>query len=73
MKNDSPSKIFHQKSWLQRLFESDIFNISLAMQYLFTTKEVGIISYLGKYLNMNALDAFNNVLVKIIFCECLLT
>lgn len=57
VKNDSLSKIFNQKSWLQRLFESEIFDISLAMQYLFTTKETGITSYLGKFnlifLNLN--------------------
>ena len=36
-----------KKSWLLRLFESDVFDASIAMQYLYTAKEPGVLSYLG--------------------------
>ncbi|MFH4978311.1 hypothetical protein AB6A40_005020 [Gnathostoma spinigerum] len=38
------------QSWLLRLFESKLFNISIAMQYLFKAKEGGVLHYLGNRL-----------------------
>jgi len=36
-------------SWLLRLFESQIFNMSYAIGYLFTSKEPGVQQYIGKH------------------------
>lgn len=50
-----PSLILHstssQQSWLLRLFESSVFNMSIAIQYLFNSKEPGVLTYLGKLLH----------------------
>ncbi|UXI21511.1 hypothetical protein NH340_JMT07454 [Sarcoptes scabiei] len=45
--NDSEQK---QKSWLLRLFESKLFNMNIAITYLFNSKEPGVLSYLGNRL-----------------------
>lgn len=37
-------------SWLLRLFESNCFDVGIAMQYLHTAKEIGVASYLGNRL-----------------------
>jgi hypothetical protein len=37
-----------KQSLLLRLFESKLFNMSIAIQYLFNSKEPGVLSYLGK-------------------------
>lgn len=37
------------KSWLLRFFESQVFNMSYAIAYLFTSKEPGVQQYIGKY------------------------
>lgn len=36
------------KSWLLRFFESQVFNMSYAIGYLFTSKEPGVQQYIGK-------------------------
>ncbi|KAL3889101.1 hypothetical protein ACJMK2_001456 [Sinanodonta woodiana] len=36
-----------QSSWLLRLFESKLFNMSIAVSYLFNSKEPGVQTYLG--------------------------
>lgn len=36
-----------QQSWLLRLFESELFNMNIAITYLFNSKESGVLSYLG--------------------------
>ena len=36
-------------SWLLRLFESKLFDMSLAVTYLFNSKEQGVQTYIGKY------------------------
>lgn len=36
-----------QSSWLLRLFESKLFDMSIAIQYLFNSKEPGVQSYIG--------------------------
>ena len=36
------------QSWLLRLFESKMFDASMAVHYLFNSKEPGVLSYLGK-------------------------
>uniref|UniRef100_A0A7E4VEF4 Phosphatidylinositol 4-kinase beta n=1 Tax=Panagrellus redivivus TaxID=6233 RepID=A0A7E4VEF4_PANRE len=46
------------KSSLLRLFESPLFDITICMQYLFKTKETGVLSYLG-----NKLFKFDNNIV----------
>lgn len=38
-----------KQSWLLRLFESKLFNMSIAISYLFNSKEPGVQTYLGKY------------------------
>ena len=37
-------------SWLLRLFESKLFDMSIAIAYLFNSKEPGVIAYLGNKL-----------------------
>ena len=37
-----------QKSWLLRLFESKLFDMSIAVNYLFNSKEPGVQMYIGK-------------------------
>lgn len=37
-----------QKSWLLRLFESKMFDMSIAVNYLFNSKEPGVQMYIGK-------------------------
>uniref|UniRef100_H2Z9X0 Phosphatidylinositol 4-kinase beta n=1 Tax=Ciona savignyi TaxID=51511 RepID=H2Z9X0_CIOSA len=39
-------------SWLLRLFESQVFDMSIALQYLFHSKEPGVMAYLGNKLFM---------------------
>uniref|UniRef100_A0A0M3K3D5 Phosphatidylinositol 4-kinase beta n=1 Tax=Anisakis simplex TaxID=6269 RepID=A0A0M3K3D5_ANISI len=38
------------QNWLLRLFESDVFTVVIAMQYLFNTKEAAVLHYLGNRL-----------------------
>uniref|UniRef100_A0A8R1TQK8 Phosphatidylinositol 4-kinase beta n=1 Tax=Onchocerca volvulus TaxID=6282 RepID=A0A8R1TQK8_ONCVO len=38
------------RSWLLRLFESDLFDIRIAIQYLSSHKEAGVLNYLGNRL-----------------------
>nr|CAB3264848.1 phosphatidylinositol 4-kinase beta-like [Phallusia mammillata] len=42
----------HKKSWLLRLFESQVFDMPIALQYLFHSKEPGVMAYLGNKLFM---------------------
>lgn len=37
-----------KQSWLLRLFESKLFTMHIAVQYLFNSKEPGVLSYLGR-------------------------
>lgn len=39
-----------KQSWLLRLFESQVFDVSIAIQYLFKSKEPGVLTYLGNRL-----------------------
>ena len=50
-----------QTSWLLRLFESKLFDMSIAIQYLFNSKEPGVQTYLGEYCCLS-----------IISCSCVL-
>ena len=38
-----------KQSWLLRLFESKLFDMSIAITYLFNSKEPGVQTYIGKY------------------------
>ena len=38
-----------KQSWLLRLFESKLFDMSLAITYLFNSKESGVQTYIGEY------------------------
>ena len=38
-----------KQSWLLRLFESKMFDMSIAIQYLYNSKEPGVQTYIGKY------------------------
>ena len=40
------------QSWLLRLFESKMFDASMAVHYLFNSKEPGVLGYLGKSLRL---------------------
>ena len=39
-----------KQSWLLRLFESKLFDMSIAITYLFNSKEQGVQTYIGTYL-----------------------
>ena len=39
-----------KQSWLLRLFESKMFDMSIAISYLFNSKEPGVQTYLGEYV-----------------------
>lgn len=39
-----------KSSWLLRLFESKLFDMSIAIAYLFNSKEPGVLTYLGNKL-----------------------
>jgi len=39
----------NRQSWLLRLFESKLFDMSIAVQYLFNSKESGVQTYIGEY------------------------
>ena len=39
-----------KSSWLLRLFESKLFDMSIAVAYLFNSKEPGVLTYLGNKL-----------------------
>ena len=39
-----------KQSWLLRLFESKMFNMSIAISYLYNSKEPGVQTYIGKWL-----------------------
>ncbi|XP_022254569.1 phosphatidylinositol 4-kinase beta-like [Limulus polyphemus] len=49
--NESPVMLFKnpppRESWLLRLFESKLFDMSIAITYLFKSKEPGVLSYIG--------------------------
>lgn len=45
----SRSSVQGKQSWLLRLFESKLFDMSIAISYLFNSKEPGVQTYLGKY------------------------
>jgi len=42
-----------KQSLLLRLFESSVFNMSIAVQYLFNSKESGVLTYLGRFENFH--------------------
>lgn len=41
------SSSIKSQSWLLRLFQSKLFTVAIAMQYLFKSKEPGVLEYLG--------------------------
>lgn len=47
---NSSQNIANKQSWLLRLFESKMFDMSIAITYLFNSKEPGVQSYLGKLI-----------------------
>lgn len=54
-KIDRQKQTMQQQSWLLRLFESKLFDMSIAITYLFNSKEPGVQSYLG-----NRMFSFDN-------------
>lgn len=44
-----------KSSWLLRLFESKLFDMSIAIAYLFNSKEPGVLTYLGNKLFVSTL------------------
>ena len=57
---------------LLRLFESNLFTMDIALQYLFTEKETTVREYLGKKLFVRIIIIDNNVLLYSM-CICLFT
>ena len=50
-KVEDPSSLpAEQGSWLLRLFESKLFDMPIAISYLFNSKECGVLAYLGNKL-----------------------
>ena len=47
-----PAITDNRQSWLLRLFESRLFDMSIAIQYLFNSKESGVQTYIGESLNL---------------------
>jgi len=47
---DASSLPAEQGSWLLRLFESKLFDMPIAISYLFNSKECGVLAYLGNKL-----------------------
>lgn len=45
-----PAGAMSGKSWLLRLFESKLFDASMAMAYIFNSKEPGVLGYIGNKL-----------------------
>lgn len=54
-KIDRQKETMQQQSWLLRLFESKLFDMSIAITYLFNSKEPGVQCYLG-----NRMFSFDN-------------
>lgn len=50
IKNVNEIKTASHSSWLLRLFESKLFNTSLAIVYLYKSKEPGVLQYIGNKL-----------------------
>jgi len=46
--SSSVSVTNNRQSWLLRLFESKLFDMSIAIQYLFNSKESGVQTYIGE-------------------------
>jgi len=44
----SVTRTDNRQSWLLRLFESRLFDMSIAIQYLFNSKESGVQTYIGE-------------------------
>lgn len=59
----SPAKP-EKPSLLLRLFESKMFDMSMAIGYLFTSKEPGVQTYLGKYWDYVCVIYFSNSELK---------
>uniref|UniRef100_A0A914WPB7 Phosphatidylinositol 4-kinase beta n=1 Tax=Plectus sambesii TaxID=2011161 RepID=A0A914WPB7_9BILA len=56
------------QSWLLRLFESKMFNATIAMQYLYNSKEPGVLTYLGNrlfFFDNNEVDFYLPQLVNL--------
>ena len=47
-KTEKKNGTVETKSWLLRFFESQVFNMSYAIGYLFTSKDPGVQQYIGK-------------------------
>ncbi|XP_054878529.1 phosphatidylinositol 4-kinase beta-like [Poeciliopsis prolifica] len=48
--SESPSPSSSKQSWLLRLFESKLFDVSMAIAYLYKSKEPGVQAYIGNRL-----------------------
>uniref|UniRef100_A0A3B3X8F1 Phosphatidylinositol 4-kinase beta n=1 Tax=Poecilia mexicana TaxID=48701 RepID=A0A3B3X8F1_9TELE len=48
--SESPSPSSSKQSWLLRLFESKLFDVSMAISYLYKSKEPGVQAYIGNRL-----------------------
>lgn len=48
--SESPTPSSSKQSWLLRLFESKLFDVSMAISYLYKSKEPGVQAYIGNRL-----------------------
>ncbi|VDP42297.1 unnamed protein product [Soboliphyme baturini] len=62
--SDGPA--YRRQSLLLRLFESKLFTITIAVQYLFNSKEPGVLTYLGNRLFSFAEEEFDFYLPQIV-------
>lgn len=61
-----------KSSWLLRLFESKLFDMSIAIAYLFHSKEPGVLTYLGNklFVSMIYLGFHNTIWVVLVPLAC---
>lgn len=52
-----------KSSWLLRLFESKLFEMSIAIAYLFKSKEPGVLTYLGNKLFVSIILHFYSIFI----------
>ena len=55
----SCSPLSGHSSWLLRLFESTLFDMSIALGYLFNSKEPGVQTYLGIQFYFSSFNFYN--------------
>lgn len=65
-KSKKSKHVTAKESWLLRLFESKLFDMSIAIQYLFNSKEPGVQSYIGSVAMIMAILIIVNLMIIIV-------